>query len=879
MTIQAQSADGMLHEFPDGTPDDVIDRVMKDYAQTQGKEPTSLLGAAGLSLTDQLPAMIERGTAGAMGAAGIGGPQKQELLNRAATNEADYQKNMVQDPSAPQTAADAVSGSTGPLDAAKRLGSYALHGVAANAGPLAANVGASLIMPESIIGRMALAGGDYLMNLGGAMQDKGAHGADGDNASLGDIANAAAQTALMRAPNLGAGAGLMARAAGGVVSNAAKGVGQSVLSDAGAAAQGGNFGSDPALQIASNALDAGVLGGTMGAGGEALHAAGQVPANLNMARKAGGNVRAFSDETSDWNAAVQKAQDGIKAQDPNVSPDDLRSQAYQAAAAAGVEPPTFDKLSPKAQNGAAELSALQMYQQRLQVETAGMGKDSTPEPSTVFKGVMRDVDRNLRDTGQGLVGAGLIDKDQLSDFTAAITEAQRHNHNAGEGGSSVGYFDTLRDKVADWQIDPAIKNTLLMQLRVLDVSSQNSMKQNAKGFLETHSGIILGSVGAGAAAMTGLAAPATGAIGGYLARAGGTSILRSLDKTMGNQLPPLLRNQQAIQDYASKNGLQPGTTPGDLMAVAKQMQDLKGQQPIGPQMAAQQAAQQAAMASRNAGPVTADPTGYANGIRPGDPNATPITPQVIPGRPQTAPGVPPGLVANPAAALAPRPPVVAPPARAPVVPAQAIKGRSAPPLPGDALKAIQGSLAARAGALGQAAKEAFPSEPGGGWSRAIASTLGVPHSEVRRVISEAELPPDLRNMLEQDHPIPRQVMTALTDHLADLRDRGMVSRHPDAPQGGHGGSVQDAMRLASYQASIRQAEASANAVRASHPELAPVVARIEAESKTSDKGEVLDSYLRTVKDPGVRASTEALLRPLTAFGDKRMPIVPGNLKQ
>ena len=34
MTIQAKSADGVVHEFPDGTADGVIDRVMKDYAKT-----------------------------------------------------------------------------------------------------------------------------------------------------------------------------------------------------------------------------------------------------------------------------------------------------------------------------------------------------------------------------------------------------------------------------------------------------------------------------------------------------------------------------------------------------------------------------------------------------------------------------------------------------------------------------------------------------------------------------------------------------------------------------------------------------------------------------------------------------------------------------
>ena len=31
MPIQAQSADGVMHEFPDSTAPDVVDRVMKEY--------------------------------------------------------------------------------------------------------------------------------------------------------------------------------------------------------------------------------------------------------------------------------------------------------------------------------------------------------------------------------------------------------------------------------------------------------------------------------------------------------------------------------------------------------------------------------------------------------------------------------------------------------------------------------------------------------------------------------------------------------------------------------------------------------------------------------------------------------------------------------
>ncbi len=35
--IRAQSADGVIHEFPAGTSTDVVDRVMKEYAASQAK--------------------------------------------------------------------------------------------------------------------------------------------------------------------------------------------------------------------------------------------------------------------------------------------------------------------------------------------------------------------------------------------------------------------------------------------------------------------------------------------------------------------------------------------------------------------------------------------------------------------------------------------------------------------------------------------------------------------------------------------------------------------------------------------------------------------------------------------------------------------------
>ena len=39
MTIQAQSADGMIHEFPDGTSMDVVDRAMADYVNQRTPLP------------------------------------------------------------------------------------------------------------------------------------------------------------------------------------------------------------------------------------------------------------------------------------------------------------------------------------------------------------------------------------------------------------------------------------------------------------------------------------------------------------------------------------------------------------------------------------------------------------------------------------------------------------------------------------------------------------------------------------------------------------------------------------------------------------------------------------------------------------------------
>src|SRR3954452_9190284 len=120
------------------------------------------------------------------------------------------------------------------------------------------------------------------------------------------------------------------------------------------------------------------------------------------------------------------------------------------------------------------------------------------------------------------------------------------------------------------------------------------------------------------------------------------------------------------------------------MAIAQQMRDLANQAPQGPQLNAQAQA----MAQRNARPVTSNPDAFANGIRPQDPTLNPIEAPPAVGVSSNE-----GLRANPQEALAPRP-----------VPAQAPAAPTASPLPGDAIQAIQASLAARAGRLGSEAQ-------------------------------------------------------------------------------------------------------------------------------------------------------------------------------
>lgn len=71
MPIRTQSSDGITHEFPDDTAPDVVDKVMKDYAE-QTKDKSTTLGETGVGMMDPiegggqlianiLPARVERG--------------------------------------------------------------------------------------------------------------------------------------------------------------------------------------------------------------------------------------------------------------------------------------------------------------------------------------------------------------------------------------------------------------------------------------------------------------------------------------------------------------------------------------------------------------------------------------------------------------------------------------------------------------------------------------------------------------------------------------------------------------------------------------------------------------------------------------------------
>lgn len=67
MTIRVQSADGVIHEFPDGTPDEVIDGVMAQYVQSPAAAPEMSYGETAADVAKSLGTGVVRGVAGLAG--------------------------------------------------------------------------------------------------------------------------------------------------------------------------------------------------------------------------------------------------------------------------------------------------------------------------------------------------------------------------------------------------------------------------------------------------------------------------------------------------------------------------------------------------------------------------------------------------------------------------------------------------------------------------------------------------------------------------------------------------------------------------------------------------------------------------------------------
>ena len=146
----------------------------------------------------------------------------------------------------------------------------------------------------------------------------------------------------------------------------------------------------------------------------------------------------------------------------------------------------------------------------------------------------------------------------------------------------------------------------------------------------------------------------------------------------------------------------------------------------------------------------------------------------------------------------------------------------------------------------------------------MADTLGVQHNPMMdavRTIAGAN--PELAQSL-QGSTIPLEVMRAMTNHLADLRDAGQLPRVGDAPASG----VRNPL---SYAANLNQEQATAAGIALARPDLAPVVAAIrdpQANGKTADgRGKILDRYLASLS-PKDKAAQEAILRPLAGYGEK-----------
>lgn len=165
MTIRVQSADGVIHEFPDGTPDEVIDGVMAQYVQSPAAAPEMSYGETAADVAKSfgtgvvrgviglagMPADIGRGLAG-LGVRGVGylvGADQEKL----AADVARAQEVMSKMGTAPPTSAEItqnVERVTGPL--------YTPRGTAGEfAEPVGEFVPSAIAGPGGLVRKAAMA--------------------------------------------------------------------------------------------------------------------------------------------------------------------------------------------------------------------------------------------------------------------------------------------------------------------------------------------------------------------------------------------------------------------------------------------------------------------------------------------------------------------------------------------------------------------------------------------------------------------------------------------------------------------------------------------------------------------------------------------------
>ena len=778
---------------------------------------TGLWDVAKASVTHGAAKALTGGAADALEFAGIA-PETQKWLRETSESQKAKQEAAAQVPEDAQGSASEalLKGEIG--TGARRLG----YLVADNVGQQAAGIAAgTLATAAAATGSVPMALGalgtgalGFLFNLYDNTSERREKGATGATDGF-DMTTTSIQSVIDLMP-YGKATSRLAKALLPTAAEGAKGAASEALTIFNSALHGAK--PSDAADVLYQILDGGLVGSTIKGGSEVSRVpmmAGAAIREKVAERKVSAGLKAYADETRGWHDTLDKAVEAVAKFEPDRPAGEAMERAHALAQMAGATPPSFDNMSPQAQQGMAELAALQMYQARRSAETKGMGREATDmTPGRTFKGVMDDIATNLDETAKALVDTGLLTKAQVEPLKDAIAEARRHNRQAAEGGAEFGYFDTFRDKVGQLPIDPVMRNQILAQLRVLDVAAANSLEHRSQGPLEKVARAIPPMVMGGAAAgafFHGLPVMEMAAAGmaGSMAKGAAIEKARSLDRLMGNGLPDVLRRQTAIEAFAAKHGLSAVADPIALQGMLAELQ----------------------------GPVAPGQQG---------PQGAPRGPQAAPQQRQP---------------MAPRTATTEAPLSAPQRPVQAPPQMTMP----QALDGIQGALQARDRRLGEQAAQAFP-ESASGWQAAIADTLGVRAGDVDAFVKQAieggQVPPEVAAILQGRDAIPRPIMERLTGAVRMARDNGSIpllaQSRPDATQGG------TIRNPASYEASIRQAEAAANAVRDQHPS---AVAAIEAASHVEDKKAALEGYLRALA-PDLQGPARATLTPLTEFGDR-----------